>query len=72
MITSLTTLFVLLALYFLGGQIVKGFSIALIVGIVIGTYSSIYVSASILMFMNITKEDLLPPVKDKEALDAIP
>ncbi len=71
-ITSLTTLLVLCSLYFFGGQVVEGFSIALIFGVVVGTYSSIYVASSTLMFMNITKEDLMPPVKDKEELDALP
>lgn len=72
MITSLTTLLVLFSLYFFGGQVVEGFSIALIFGVVVGTYSSIYIASSTLMFMNITKEDLMPPVRDKEELDALP
>ena len=72
LITSFTTLLVLLALFFFGGQAVYGFSIALIVGVVIGTYSSIYVAATVLMFMHISKEDMMPVLKDKEALDAIP
>ncbi len=72
LITSFTTLLVLLALFFFGGQAVYGFSIALIVGVVIGTYSSIYVAATVLMFMHISKEDMMPALKDKEALDAIP
>jgi preprotein translocase subunit SecF len=71
-ITSLTTLLVLSSLYFFGGQVVEGFSVALIFGVIVGTYSSIYVASSTLMFMNITKEDLMPPVKDKEELDALP
>ena len=71
-ITSLTTLLVLVALFFFGGDVVHGFSMALIVGIFFGTTSSIYVAASILMYLNISKEDLMPPVKDQEELDAIP
>lgn len=71
-ITSLTTLLVLCSLYFFGGQVVEGFSLALIFGVVVGTYSSIYVASSTLMFMHITKEDLMPPVRDKEELDALP
>jgi len=71
-ITSLTTLFVLLALFFLGGEMIKGFSIALIVGVLIGTYSSIYVAANVLLYMHISKEDLMPPVREGEELDAIP
>jgi preprotein translocase subunit SecF len=71
-ITSLTTLFVLFSLYYFGGEVVRGFSIALIVGVVVGTYSSIYVASSILMFLGITREDLMPPVKAQDELDAIP
>lgn len=71
-ITSLTTLLVLCSLYFFGGQVVEGFSVALIFGVVVGTYSSIYVASSTLMFMHITKEDLMPPVRDKDELDALP
>ncbi|MEM7003212.1 MAG: protein translocase subunit SecF [Pseudomonadota bacterium] len=61
LITSLTTLFVLLALLFAGGEVIRGFAMALSIGVVIGTYSSIYVAASILLAMNITREDLLVP-----------
>jgi len=71
-VTSLTTLLVLLALFFFGGDVVHGFSVALIVGIFFGTTSSIYVAASILMYLHISKEDLMPPVRDQEELDAIP
>lgn len=71
MITSFTTMIVLVALYIFGGAVVSGFSVALMVGIFFGTTSSIYVAASILMFMHISKEDLMPPKRDEE-LDAIP
>ena len=71
-ITSLTTLLVLLALFLLGGEMIKGFSTALIVGVLIGTYSSIYVAANVLLLMHITKEDLMPPVKEGEEVDALP
>lgn len=71
MITSFTTMIVLVALYVFGGAVVSGFSVALMVGIFFGTTSSIYVAASILMFMHISKEDLMPPKRDEE-LDAIP
>ena len=71
-ITSLTTLLVLLALLLVGGELIKGFSIALIVGVLIGTYSSIYVAANVLIFMHISKEDLMQPVKENEELDATP
>jgi len=72
LITSLTTLLVLLALLLVGGEMIKGFATALTVGIVIGTYSSIYVAANVLLYMNISKEDLIPAQKDNAELDAIP
>lgn len=62
--TSGTTLVVLLALYFLGGEAINNFSIALIIGVVVGTYSSIYVSANMLMVMGVTREDLMVPAKE--------
>lgn len=75
LVTSFTTLLVLVSLFFFGGEIIHGFSIAMIVGIIIGTYSSIYVASSSLLMMGVTRETLLPPAKDDEAdeeLDAIP
>lgn len=70
-VTSLTTLLVLLALFFVGGELIHNFSIALIVGIVVGTYSSIYVAANVLLAMNVCKEDLMPPKVDEE-VDEMP
>ncbi|HGG59923.1 MAG TPA: protein translocase subunit SecF [Gammaproteobacteria bacterium] len=70
-ITSLTTLLVLLALFFFGGKIIHSFSVALIVGIVVGTYSSIYVASNALLTMGVSREDLLPPARDSE-LDKMP
>ncbi|MBV26914.1 MAG: protein translocase subunit SecF [Gammaproteobacteria bacterium] len=61
LVTSLTTLFVLLALLLAGGEVISGFATALSIGVVIGTYSSIYVAANVLLIMNITREDLLVP-----------
>jgi preprotein translocase subunit SecF len=75
LVTSFTTLIVLISLFVFGGEIIHGFSIAMIVGILIGTYSSIYVASSSLLVMGVTREALLPPAKDDEAdeeLDAIP
>jgi preprotein translocase subunit SecF len=63
-VTSLTTLLVLVALYFLGGEIIHGFSMAMIIGVVVGTYSSIYVASSSLIMMGVTREALLPPEKE--------
>ncbi len=68
-VTSLTTLLVLVALFFLGGEIIHGFSMAMIIGVVVGTYSSIYVASSSLIIMGVTREALLPP--EKEGADEI-
>ncbi|PSF05741.1 protein translocase subunit SecF [Marinobacter fuscus] len=62
--TSGTTLVVLLALYFLGGEAINNFALALIIGVVVGTYSSIYVSANMLMATGVTREDLMVPAKE--------
>ncbi|SHK63197.1 protein translocase subunit secF [Marinobacter antarcticus] len=67
--TSGTTLVVLLALYFLGGEAINNFALALIIGVVVGTYSSIYVSANLLMVMGVSREDLMVPAKEG-AVDA--
>ena len=67
LMTSFTTLLVLTALFFLGGEIIHGFSIALIFGVLIGTYSSIYIASPVTLALGIKKEDLMP-VK-KEGLD---
>ncbi len=72
LVTSLTTLLVLLALFFFGGELINAFSVALIVGIIVGTYSSIYVAANVLLFMNIAKEDLIVPEKEGAELDEMP
>ncbi len=71
-ITAATTLLVLFALFFFGGQVLYGFSLILIVGVLVGTYSSIYVASSTLLFMHLSKEDMLPPEKENSELDAIP
>jgi preprotein translocase subunit SecF len=62
--TSGTTLVVLVALYLFGGEAINNFALALIIGVVVGTYSSIYVSANMLMVMGVTREDLLVPAKE--------
>ena len=66
LVTSLTTLFVLLALLFAGGEVIRGFSMALSIGVLVGTYSSIYVAATMLLAMNISREDLLVPEPDDD------
>jgi len=72
LVTSLTTLMVLVALFLLGGEMIRGFSLALTLGVLIGTYSSIYVSATVLLAMNINKEDLMIPIKEGADLDGLP
>ena len=67
LITSATTLLVLLSLFIFGGEIIHGFATALIIGVIIGTYSSIFVAANILLSLNLTKEDLIIP--EPEASD---
>ena len=64
LVTSFTTLLVLVALALFGGEIIRGFAIALIAGVAIGTYSSIYVAANTLLIMGVSKEDLMIPVKE--------
>ena len=64
LMTSTTTLLVLLALFFLGGELIRGFSLALTIGVVVGTYSSIYVASNILVALHLSREDLLVPVKE--------
>lgn len=68
--TSVLTLIVVLALYFLGGSMLHGFALALIIGIVVGTYSSIYVAGSLSLMLGVNRQSLLPPAK--EALDGRP
>lgn len=71
-ITSLTTLLVLLALFFIGGAMIHGFAFALIIGVLIGTYSSIFVASIATLKLGITREDLMPVEKEGVNLDHIP
>ena len=71
-ITSLTTILVLLALFFVGGATIHGFATALLFGVVIGTYSSIYVSSLVALTLGISKEDLMPTEIEKEGADQEP
>lgn len=72
LMTSATTLLVLMALQFFGGEMIHNFSLALIVGVWIGTYSSIYVAANTLLLLKVAKEDLMVPVKEGAVLDDMP
>jgi preprotein translocase subunit SecF len=69
--TSLTTLMVLIALFVFGGEIIHGFATALIIGIVIGTYSSIYVASTAALMLGLSKADLMPVEKEGEEAEAI-
>jgi preprotein translocase subunit SecF len=72
LMTSLTTLLVLLALFYLGGEVIHSFAGALIIGVVIGTYSSIFVASSMILALGISKEDMLPSEKEKKEIDSRP
>jgi len=69
LVTSLTTLLVLIALLVVGGELIYFFALALTIGVVVGTYSSIYVAANVLLGMHISREDLLPPETEEEIDD---
>ncbi len=71
-ITGLTTLLVLAALLLLGGESIAPFSIALIVGIIVGTYSSIYTASATALLLGVNQQDLLEPVKDPSLVDDLP
>jgi len=70
MITSLTTLLVLLCLFFLGGEAISGFALALVVGVIIGTYSSIYIASASALALNVSSTDLIP--QKREEIDDMP
>ncbi|WXU00472.1 MAG: Protein translocase subunit SecF [Catillopecten margaritatus gill symbiont] len=70
--TSVTTLLVLVALFYLGGEIIHSFALALLIGVVVGTYSSIYVASTMILVLGISKEDLLPSEKEEQAVDNRP
>ena len=70
--TSLTTLLTVLSLLFFGGEVLRGFSVALTIGIVVGTYSSIYVASALALDLKLTARDLLPVQRDKDAVDDMP
>jgi preprotein translocase subunit SecF len=72
LITSFTTLLVLLALFFFGGEMIRGFSQALIIGVLVGTYSSIYVVANMLLSLSITQDDLAIPEPEGLEFDDMP
>jgi len=65
-LTSLTTLFVVLTLLLFGGEVIRGFAIALFIGVVVGTYSSVFVASPVVLALGITREDMLPVKKEGE------
>lgn len=72
LMTSVTTLLVLLTLYIFGGEVIGSFSLTLIIGVLIGTYSSIYVASSSVLMLGISKEDLMPVQKEGAELGQRP
>ena len=72
LVTSFTTLLVLFCLYLLGGELIKPFALALICGVVVGTYSSIYIAANVLIMLGITSEHLFVEKKENEDFDGLP
>lgn len=69
LMTSLTTLLVVTSLFVFGGEVIHAFSIALLLGILIGTYSSIYIASNTILFMGVSKADLMPVEKDDEDIN---
>ena len=66
LITSLTTLLAVLSLYFLGGKLIHNFAAALIIGIIVGTYSSIYIASALTLWLGVSKADLMSPVQKED------
>jgi preprotein translocase subunit SecF len=72
LMTSFSTLFVVIALYVFGGDTLEGFSIAIIVGVLVGTYSSIFVAGALALDMKLNVRDIFPPQEEKDEVDALP
>ncbi|MCW8827877.1 MAG: protein translocase subunit SecF [Gammaproteobacteria bacterium] len=72
LMTSFTTLLVLFALFFFGGEVIHGFATALLIGILVGTYSSIYVASATALALGVSKEDLMPVEKEGAEQDEMP
>ncbi len=70
--TSVTTLLVLFALFFVGGELINAFALALIIGVFVGTYSSIYVASTTALALGVSKEDLIPPEREGAEIDDAP
>jgi preprotein translocase subunit SecF len=72
LMTSVTTMIAVISLLIFGGEVLRGFSAALAIGVVVGTYSSIYVASSIALDLKLTARDLLPVQKERDAVDGMP
>ena len=72
LLTSLTTLLVVLTLLILGGEVIRGFSLALFIGVIIGTYSSIFIASPAVLVLGISREDMMPVQKEGETVDSQP
>lgn len=72
LMTSITTMIAVIALLLIAGDMLKGFSLALAIGVIVGTYSSIYIASSIALDLKLTARDLLPVQKEKDAVDDMP
>jgi preprotein translocase subunit SecF len=72
LMTSVTTLLVLIALFVLGGEIIHGFALALIIGVIVGNYSSIYVASTSVLMLGISKSDLMPVEKEGAEMESLP
>jgi preprotein translocase subunit SecF len=72
LLTSLTTLLVVVTLILLGGEIIKGLAVALFIGILVGTYSSIFVASPVVLSLRITRDDMLLIKKEGEEADSLP
>ena len=72
LLTSLTTLLVVVTLILLGGEIIKGFAVALFIGILVGTYSSVFVASPVVLSLRITRDDMLVIKKEGEEADSLP
>jgi preprotein translocase subunit SecF len=71
-LTSLTTMLVLVTLLVLGGEVIRGFSFALLIGVIVGTYSSIFIASPVVLFLGISREDMMPVQKEGAEIDAQP
>lgn len=72
LVTSLTTIIVLLSLFFFGGEIIHSFAFTLLAGVIVGTYSSIYVASAAILELGVSKQDLMEVIKENPELDALP